>query len=94
MVALRHVDVNEYGHHQEHSALYDLRMLKEDYRFYCSIQQKSQRYLKYIDRYSNNPFFNKDFSFSRDGRVLASPHQREVWLLAMDNSCTPVEIDK
>lgn len=95
MVALRYIDVKErsYHVHQELSALYDLRASEEDYRPYYSIQQTSQRYVKYIDEFSFDTVdFIKEFCFSPDGRVLASPHLRGVRLLAMDNNCTPVEI--
>lgn len=94
IVALRHVDVEHQHYSRESSTLYDLRMSGENYRPYCSSEQTSRRYLKYAEECSTDDTvdFIKEFCFSRDGLVLASPHQSGVRLLAMDSCCTPVEV--
>lgn len=97
MIALRYIDITQQRFSRERSTLYDLRMSDEDYRPFCSNVGTSPRYLKCVDEHSLSDLddtmdFIKEFCFSRDGLVLASPHLRGVRLLAMDNSCTPMEI--
>ena len=94
MVALRYVDVKHMTYDKEVSVLYDLRNLNEEYNPISSFQQTSKKYLQHIEETSGVETGNiiKEFCFSRDGQLLASPQQKKVRLLAMDSHCTPMEI--
>ena len=94
MVALRHVDVKGNHLEQELSTLYNLRSLDSPYQPLVTIERSSKNYLKYIDEHSpdNSLDYIKECCFSRDGRVLASPHEYGARLLAVDSRCTPLDL--
>ena len=98
VVALRHVDVRRNRIHQELSTLYDVREEEEEeagpFQAYRPIAESSRRYLKYTDEHSPDDSLDyiKECCFSADGRVLASPHINGVRLLAVDSTCTPMEL--
>lgn len=96
VVALRHVDIRRNHIQQELSTLYDIREAEEDgpFQSYLPVAESSRRYLKYADEHSPDDSLDyiKECCFSADGRVLASPHINGVRLLAVDSSCTPMEL--
>lgn len=94
MVALRHVDVKNNHLEQELSTLYNLRIPDSEFQPYLAIKKSSKNYLKYTDEHSPDHSLDyiKECSFSGDGRVLASPHEYGVRLLAVDSKCTPAEL--
>lgn len=93
MVALRHVDVKGNHLEQELSTLYDLRTPDSQFQPRVGIEQSSMNYLKYIDEYSPDHSLDyiKECCFSRDGRILASPYDCGVRLLAVDSLVTPLD---
>lgn len=94
-IALRHIDVKNNHLQDELCTLYDLRLSEDrDYTPVSSVERTSGNYLKYIDEVSLDESldFIKEFSFSPDGRVLASPYKDGVRLLAVDTECTPMNM--
>lgn len=94
MVALRHLDVKGNHLEQELSTLYDLRIQDSEFQPHQDINRSTKNYLKYIDEHSpdNSLDYIKECSFSRDGRVLASPYDFGARLLAVDSKCTPLDL--
>lgn len=94
MVALRHVDVKNNNFERELSTLYDLRLSESEFQPHFTIENSSTNYLKYIDEYSPDHSLDyiKECGFSADGRVLASPYNEGVRLLAVDSKCTPADV--
>ena len=96
LIALRHMDVKRDTVHQELTTLYDLRACgpDNDYNPVHTAQQCQQKYLKYVDDPSPDEAIDymKEISFSKDGRVLASPFKTGVRLLAVDSDCTPMDV--
>ena len=91
-VAMRYTDVGNGRVQQELTSLFDLR--QENYTPFLGAQQTHHKYLRYLD--DNSPDDSRDYikeiSFSRDGRVLASPHENGVRLLSIDSHCTSPDI--
>lgn len=87
-VGMRHTDVSDGRIKQELTSLLDLR--QDSYSPLVGIKHVHHKYLRYID--DNSPSESRDYikeiCFSRDGRVLASPHENGVRLLAIDPLCT------
>ena len=94
IIALRHMDIKHKHFQQELTTLYNLKLSDEEYEPLCSIQKCSKYYLKYVDEDSPDDSldFIKEFCFSTDGRVLASPYNESVRLLAVNDKCTPMEV--
>ena len=91
-MALRHIDVKDETLHQELTSLYDLR--EAEYSPVCRIERCQHNYLKFIDESSPMEALDyiKEISFSRDGRVLASPFEDGVRILAVDSLHTPIDV--
>ena len=91
LLGLRHVDVK--GEEFQHELL-SLFALQTTYSPYLSVEDLQSQYLKFVDEYSSDDSndFIKEICFSRDGRVLASPHGNGVRLLSVDSACTPMDI--
>ncbi len=91
-VALRHIDVKRKYLEGELTTLYDLRTPSENP--ISTIESTSKNFLKYIDERSSDDTidFIKEFCFSPDGRILASPCGHSVRLLAADPSCASMEL--
>ena len=85
-IALRHLDVRNESLHLELTTLYDLR---DDYYPHLTFDKVKNKYLRYIDEWSADEALDyiKEISFSKDGRVLASPSDSGVRLLAVDQKC-------
>lgn len=94
LIALRHMDVKREAVHQELTTLYDLRACDSVYNPVHSVEQCQENYLKYVDDPSPDEAIDyiKEISFSKDGRVLASPFETGVRLLAVDSNCTPMDV--
>lgn len=90
-VGMRHVDVYGEQLQQEFTSLYDLR---KEYAPHVEVKDAHHRYLKYVDEDSPEDSVNfiKEICFSRDGRVLASPHQNGIRLLSVDPMCSALEL--
>lgn len=93
-IALRHIDAQREAISQELTTLYDLRDCNLDYNPLHTVDECQENYLKYVDDPSPNEAldFIKEISFSNDGRILASPFETGVRLLAVDSSCTPMDV--
>ena len=91
-VGMRHTDVGNGDIHQELTSLFDLR--EDLYTPVVEARQTQHKYLRYVD--DNSPIESRDYikeiSFSRDGSVLASPHQNGVRLLRLDPQCTSPDV--
>ena len=90
-IALRHMDVKNDVLQFELTSIYDLR--ETSYSPVHNATKTRHNYLKYIDEDSVQEALDyiKEISFSRDGRLLASPSGNGARLLALDRACTPVE---
>ncbi len=93
-IGLRHIDVKKDLVCQELTTLYDVRTTDDEYHPYHRVDKCRDKYRKYVDEESPSEAINfiKEISFSRDGRVLASPYEDGVRLLAVDHLCTPAEV--
>ena len=89
-LGLRHVDMQGEELKQELTSLFALRSA---YIPYLSVEDLQYQYLKYVDEDSPDESINfiKEICFSRDGRVLASPHRNGVRLLSVDSVCTAAD---
>lgn len=94
LLGLRHIDVSNGAVNQELTTLYDVRTTDDSYTPYLTVGKCQKNYLKYVDEDSPIETLNfiKEISFSRDGRVLASPCELCVRLLAVDPSFTPADV--
>ncbi len=92
-LGLRHIDVTKGKVRQELTTLYDVRNTDDNYAPYLTVEKCQENYRKYVDEDSPSDALNfiKEISFSRDGRVLASPYENGVRLLAMDSLCTSAD---
>ena len=90
-IALRHLDVRNESLHLELTTLYDLR---HPYCPYLTYEHVHKNYVRYIDEWSPDETIDyiKEISFSKDGRVLASPSEEGARLFAIDQRCTPVDL--
>ena len=93
-VGLRHLDVKNERLQHELTTLYDVRSEGREYTPRCEIEGCQENYLKYIDESSPSEALDyiKEICFTRDGRILASPHAGGVRLLAVDSLCTPMDL--
>ena len=91
-IALRHLDIHDDVLHLELTTLYDLR--HQQCCPYLPSEEVTKNYIRYVDERSHEDTANyiKEISFSRDGRILASPHQEGVRLFAIDRECTPIDL--
>ena len=91
-IALRHMDVHNESLHLELTTVYDLR--QKDYAPYLPYGKVKDNYVRYIDEWSSDESLDyiKEISFSKDGRVLASPNKEGVRLFAIDQQCTPLDL--
>lgn len=93
-VGLRHIDVRDESLLQELTTLYDIRNEDKEYTPVLGIDKTQQKFLKYVDE--SSPLealeYIKEICFSRDGRILASPFEGGVHLLAIDRACTPMDL--
>ena len=93
-VGLRYVDVKNEQLQHELTSLYDVRSGEREYTPHCDIERCQENYLKYIDESTPNEALDyiKEICFTRDGRILASPYECGVRLLAVDSLCTPMDL--
>ena len=91
-IALRHLDIRNETLHLELTTIYDLR--SNDYCPYLPFEWVNKNYIKYIDEWSPDETIDyiKEISFSKDGRVLASPSEEGVRLFAVNQECTPIDL--
>ena len=94
-VSLRHIDTKKGSLLYEFTTLYDLRS-SSAYQPLCKAPVTRDKYLLYADEFQfyavESVNYIKEINFSRDGRVLASPCERGVRLLAVDLDCTPADV--
>lgn len=90
-IALRHIDVRQETLSVDLTTLYDLTY---DYSPFLNYDMTAKNYIRYIDEWSPEEAqdYIKEISFSKDGRILASPNEGGVRLLAMDQLCTPFDL--
>lgn len=90
-IALRHIDVRNDAVHLELTTLYDLR---HNYSPYLPPSVTKDNYTRYVDEWSSDEALDyiKEISFSKDGRVLASPFDSGIRLFAVDSSSTPMDL--
>lgn len=91
-VGMRYTDVSDGRIRQELTSLFDVR--QDSYSPIVGIKHVEHKYLRYVDDISPSESrdYIKEICFSRDGRVLASPHENGVRLLAIDTQCTSPEV--
>ena len=91
-VGMRHTDFGDSHINQELTSLLDLR--QDSYCLLVGIKQVQHKYLRYVDDISpiDSRDYIKEICFSRDGRVLASPYENGVRLLAIDPQCTSPDL--
>ena len=96
MAAIRFVDVDKREVTKEMTSMYDLGKTDDLYRSHLFCQQTASKYFKGIKEevVDDTLDFIKEFCFSPDGRIIASPHGKGVRLLAIDDQCTPMEVYK
>ena len=93
-VGMRHLDIRNGALLYELTTLYSMNEAGSEYSPVRRIGKNSPNYLKYIDETSPVEALDiiKEICFSRDGRILASPYQNGVRLLAVDSQCTPMDL--
>ena len=91
-IALRHIDVRNETLHLELTTVYDVR--QEDHAPYLPYNRVKDNYVRYVDEWSSDESLDyiKEISFSKDGRVLASPNEGGVRLFGVDQHCTPLDL--
>lgn len=94
LVALRVMDIEHSSVLQELTVLYE-SSLGGDYSALTQFSDDvvASNFLKYCDESSPDESldFIKEFSFSPDGKILASPYEYGVRLLAVDTACTSMD---
>lgn len=93
LLAMRVLGIVMYEHFysvSEQLVLYDASQSREPY---YESEENAARFLKSCREYSEDSSidFIKEISFSSDGRVLVSPHGCTVRILALDDTCTPMD---
>ena len=93
-IGLRYVDIKSDQLQHELMSLYDVRSGEREYTPCCEIERSQENYLKYVDESTPSEALDyiKEICFSRDGRILASPYEGGVRLLAVDSLCTPMDL--
>ena len=91
-VGLRHLDIRNEALLHELTTLYSMN--EGEYSPVRRSDKTGPNYLKYIDETSPVEALDiiKEICFSHDGRILASPYQNGVRLLAVDSQCTPMDL--
>ena len=95
LAAIRYVDIREEEIASERTSMYDFGLSSKNcYKSHYSYKESASKYFKIIDEeiVGETVDFIKEFCFSPDGRVIASPHGNGVRLLAVDDSCTLMEV--
>ncbi len=91
-IGLRHIDIRNNQFLCENLTLFDLR--QDVYKPKYSSKDCQRKYLKYADETSPRESLDiiKEISVSKDGRIIASPFDRGVRLLAIDEQATPPDL--
>jgi len=95
LAAIRYVDIKGEDVSGERTSMYNLGLSSNSpYKSHYSYQEAASKYFKVIDEeiVEGTVDYIKEFCFSRDGRVIASPHGKGVRLLAVDDNCTLMEV--
>ncbi len=96
LAAIRYVDVDGNELDKERISMYDFGSSDGHYQSHYTFEQTACKYFKEIDEMVliETVDFIKEFCFSPDGRIIASPHGKGVRLLATDDLCTPIDVYK
>ena len=91
LLALRVMDVKRASLIQELTLLYNLASQYDTP--VCNMDEVTRNFLKYSDENSPDDSLDliKEFCFSPDGSVLASPYKHGVRLMAVDSACTAMD---
>ena len=91
-IGLRHIDIRNNQFQCENLTLFDLR--QDVYKPKYSSKDCQTKYLKYTDENSLRESLDiiKEISVSKDGRIIASPHEGGVRLQAIDEQATPPDV--
>lgn len=96
LAAIRYVDVDGNELDNERMSMYDFGTSDDHHLSHFTFEQTACKYFKGIDELVlfETVDFIKEFCFSPDGRIIASPHAKGVRLLAIDDLCTPIDVYK
>ncbi len=87
-IGLRHADRGDNYTLREDLSLFDLR--QDVYKPKYSSEECQRKYLKYTNERKSLDI--KEISVSKDGRIIASPHEGGVRLQAIDEQATPPDV--
>ena len=93
IVALRVIDIERSVVAHELTLLYNTAHNDHPFEYIYSLDKVQNGFLKYCDENSPDESLDliKEFNFSQDGRILASPFERGVRLMAVDAACTSID---